>query len=266
MSSRVAPRDDERDAAARAAGLARRWVRGYTAWVGAEAAERRRAEIACDVWEQRAYARERGTAPATVALSIAGRVIAGIPADLTWVHTQRLAMRGLPADRKARTMNTLGRIIFRWWWVIGAAALAMLGIIALFSADRDLQRTQVTIIVAALIAGIGLRQFLPRTAATLVVIGAAVPALLIWAPWIMVIGIATVVGAAIEVVRLTPGATARILAVLGLVALIGAWFWVGAAGLSAPEGLGVLVPLLLAAGGVALLIATGVKRRPAAVV
>ena len=82
----------------------------------------------------------------------------------------------------------------------------------------------------------------------------------------MAIGIATLVGAAIEVVRLTPGATGRILAILGLVAVIGAWFWVGAAGLSAPEGLGVLVPLLLAAGGVALLIATGVKRRPAAVV
>lgn len=266
MTSRAAPHDDERDAAARAAVLARRWVRGYTAWVGAEAAERRRAEIASDVWEQRAHERERGTAPATVAFSIAGRVIAGIPADLTWVHTQRLAMRGLPADRKARTMNALGNVIFRWWWVLGAAALAAMGIIALLSTDRDLQRTQVTIIVAALISGVGLRQFLPRTAATLIVFGAAVPALLVWAPGVMVIGIATLVGAAIEVVRLTSGTTARALAVLGLLALIGAWFWVGAAGLSAPEGLGPLVPLVLAAGGVALLVATGVKRRTATVV
>lgn len=265
MSSRQASRADERDAAALAAGLARRWVRGYTAWVGAEAAERRRAEIACDVWEQRADARERGTAPATAALSIAGRVIAGIPADITWVHTQRLAMRGLPADRKVRTMNTLGHAIGRWWWVVGAAALATIGIIALFAADRDLQRTQVTIIVSALVAGVALRHFLPRTAATLVVVGAAVPALLIWAPWVMVLGIATVIGAAIEVVRLTFGAAGRILAVLGLVGLIGAWFAVGAAGLSAPDGLGVLIPLVLAAGGIVLLIVTGVRRRPAAV-
>ena len=36
--------------------MTRRWVRGYTAWVGAEAAERRRAEIASDVWDQRADA------------------------------------------------------------------------------------------------------------------------------------------------------------------------------------------------------------------
>ena len=265
MSSRATSRDDERDAAALAAGLARRWVRGYTAWVGAEAAERRRAEITSDVWEQRADARERGAVPATVALSIAGRVIAGIPADIAWVHIQRLAMRGLPADRKARTMNTLGHIIGRWWWVLGAAGLATLGIIALLSADRDLQRTQVTIIVAALVAGIALRQFLPRTAATLVVFGAAVPALLIWAPWVMAVGIATVVGAAIEVVRLTSGATSRILSVLGLVALIGAWFSVGAVGLSAPDGPGVLIPLLLAGGGIALLIVTGVRRQPAAV-
>lgn len=264
MSRRAPAHDDEQDVAAIAATLAREWVRGYTAWVGAGAAERRRAEIASDVWEQRTDARERGAAPATAALSIAGRVVAGIPADLLWVRTQRLAMRGRPADRKALTMNTLGHLAARWWWALSAAILATLGIVALFSGDRDLQRVQVSIIVAALVAGIALRQFLPRTAATLVVFGAAVPSLLIWAPWVMVIGIATLIGAAVEAVRLTRGTANRVLAGVGLIALVAAWLWVGASGVTGPGPLSPWGPLVLSGGGIALLVATGVHRRPVA--
>ncbi|WP_137844778.1 hypothetical protein [Microbacterium sp. 2FI] len=264
MSGHAPAQGGGQDAAALAEALTCRWVRGYTAWVGAEAAERRRAEIASDVWEQRADARERGAAPATAALSIAGRVMAGIPADLTWVRAQRLAMRGQRADRKALTMNTLGHIAARWWWVLGAAVLAGLGVVALIFGDRDLQRGQVGVTVAALVAGIVLRQFLPRTAACLIVFGAAIPAMLIWVPWVMIVGIATVIGAAIEVVRLTSGVAGRALAALGLVSVVGAIVWIAASGLSGPEGLGLWGPIVLAAAGIAVLVATGARRRPVA--
>lgn len=257
----MAARLDERDAGAVAAALTRRWVRGYTAWVGAEAAERRRAEIASDVWEQRTDAHERRVAPVTVALAIAVRVVAGMPADLTWVHTQRLAMRGLPADRKAQTMNTLGSVVARWWWVLGATVLAGLGASALLLGDSDVNRPQVAIVVAALVAGIALRRSRPRTAGSLVVVGAAVPAVLFWAPAVMVLGIVTLVGAAIEVVGLTRGSLGRALAAVGLVALAASWLWTGALGLAGPSMMpGVLAPVVFAAGGIALLIATGSRR------
>jgi len=264
MSGHASAHGSEQDAGALAAAMTCRWVRGYTAWVGAEAAERRRAEIASDVWEQRADARERGAAPATAAFSIAGRVVAGIPADLMWVRTQRLAMRGQPANRKVLTVNTLGHIAARWWWVLGAAVLAVLAAVALLIGDADLQRAQVASIVALLVAGVALRQFLPRTAASLIVVGATIPAMLIWAPWLMIIGIATLIGAAIEVVRLTRGRAGRVLAVVGLVSVIGGFVWMGASGVTGPGNLGLWGPIVLGVGGIALLVATGVRRRPVA--
>ena len=87
-----------------AALMALRWVRWYSRLVCTEAAERRRAEIESDVWEQRADARERGLRPWVVAASIAWRVTGGVPDDLLWVRTQRLAMRGQQADRKLADM------------------------------------------------------------------------------------------------------------------------------------------------------------------
>lgn len=264
MSGHAPAQASVRDPAALAAAITRRWVRGYTAWVGAEAAERRCAEIASDVWEQRADARERGAAPATAALSIAGRVVAGIPADLIWVRTQRLAMRGQQANRKVLTMNTLGHIAARWWWVLGAAALAVFGIVALFTGGADLDRTQVTVILGLLVAGVALRQFLPRTAASLIVFGAAIPAMLIWAPGIMIIAIPTLLGAAVEVVRLTRGSVSRVLAVVGLASVLVGFIWLGASGLTGPGSLGLWVPIVLGVGGIGLLVATGVRRRPVA--
>ncbi len=262
MSGHAPSSGSVRDAEALAAAVTRRWVRGYTAWVDAEAAERRRAEIASDVWEQRADARERGSAPATVAFSIAGRVVAGIPADLIWVRTQRLVMRGQPANRKVLTMNTFGHVAARWWWVLGAAILAVIGIVALIAGGPDIARVQVTVIVVALAAGVALRQFLPRSAGSLVVLGATVPAVLFWAPLLMVLGIATLVGAAIEVVRLTQGTGNRILAGVGLAALASGWIWFG--GLGGGGTLWLWGPIVLAIGGISLLVATGVRRRPVA--
>lgn len=266
MTGYAPPQRDGRDAAALAAGVARRWVDGYTGWVKADAAERRRDEIASDVWEQRAEATARGVRPVTVAFSIAGRVVAGIPADLLWVHAQRLAMRNQPASRKVLTMNTLGHIAARWWWAIGAAALAVLGTIALLTGGSDLARVQVLVIVALLAAGVALRHALPRAAGTLVVVGAAIPAALVWAPWLMVLGIVTVVGAAIEVVRLTEGMARRILAATGLAALATAWLWVGGLGGAGtgPTDPALWGPIVLGVVGIVLVVVTGTRHRPVA--
>ena len=56
------------------------WVARYTRRLPAEAAERRQAELASDLWEQRTYGRLVGASTAAVALSILRRMAAGMPA------------------------------------------------------------------------------------------------------------------------------------------------------------------------------------------
>ena len=69
-------------------------------------------------------ARETGRRSLAVAASIVWRVVGGMPDDLLWVRTQRLAMRGQRADRKESVMNPHGNSLARWWWVAGAAVIA----------------------------------------------------------------------------------------------------------------------------------------------
>lgn len=256
-----------RDAAAQvAADVARRWVRWYSGLVGTEAAERRRAEIESDLWEQRADAQENGRRSSIVAGSIALRVVGGIPDDLLWVRTQRLAMRGLQADRKASAMNTLGHTIARWWWVAGAAVLAALylyfGIDNLVGAyaPQPGSAVQCFIALALMVAGIALRARVPRLAAILVAM-AALPTLGIWWAWpIAVLGAAVAVGSIIEIVRLSaPGFLPRAAAVLGTL-LLGATLVVPALGLG-PEPIGdallfVGLAVAVCAAGIALVVVT----------
>lgn len=105
----------------RAAAFAARWVRCYTARVGAEAAEDRRAEIDSDLWEQRAHGRSVGAPPHAVALSIVRRVVGGVPADLVWSRQQRVVSRGRPPEREV----TMSRFTKHWWWTVAAVAVAV---------------------------------------------------------------------------------------------------------------------------------------------
>jgi hypothetical protein len=75
--------------------LTRRWVRAYTRPLPAELREERRAEVDSDLWEHRSDTRERGLGSTLTALEVAGRLLAGIPADLAWRHTHRQMTRGV---------------------------------------------------------------------------------------------------------------------------------------------------------------------------
>ncbi|WP_214467378.1 hypothetical protein [Microbacterium flavescens] len=207
--------------------LVRGWVDCYTGWVSAPAAERRRDEIHSDLWEQQAYAREIGTPPVAVAFSIARRAASGIPADLLWVHTERAALRSLPSEPKATIMNSVLRFTSRWWWVLGAAVLV--AFILPMSIGQLLQpgmpylegTIQGFVVSALLLSGITLKARRPRTAAALVVAGAATPAVLYWAPLIMALGIAVLLGAAVDLVRRLAHRDARLASVasVGVVAI-----------------------------------------------
>jgi hypothetical protein len=60
------------------------WVRWYTRRLPGLIAGQRRAEIASDLWEHRQDAMEHGRTPARHELDVIGRVLSGIPADLSW--------------------------------------------------------------------------------------------------------------------------------------------------------------------------------------
>jgi MYXO-CTERM domain-containing protein len=106
------------NAADRAAALVAWWVATYSRHLPSEVADRRQAELASDLWEQRAYGRLVGAPAPAVALSILRRMTAGMPADLRWRHHQLAATRGRPLVRGGRpVLRTLAR---NWWLVLAA--------------------------------------------------------------------------------------------------------------------------------------------------
>ena len=97
------------------AALVARWVAWYTRHLPTEVAERRRAELASDLWEQRADARALGTP----ALAILRRMVVGMPADLRWRQEQLAVARGRAGDRG--TWRGWRALVGGWW--LGLAAL-----------------------------------------------------------------------------------------------------------------------------------------------
>jgi hypothetical protein len=106
----------------RAAALVTWWVTVYTRRLPREAAQRRQAELASDLWEQRAHARQAGAPAPLVALAILRRASAGIPADLRWRRDRLAAARGTPHQPRRRPVRAARRptIVRAWWLVLGA--------------------------------------------------------------------------------------------------------------------------------------------------
>lgn len=110
----------------RAATLVAWWVAAYTRRLPAGVAERRQAEVASDLWEQRADGTASGTPAVAVALSILRRMAAGVPADLRWRHQQLTAAQGRSAQPPPRH---LPHLLARNWWLALAALLGMLEVV-----------------------------------------------------------------------------------------------------------------------------------------
>lgn len=248
--------------------IARTWVDCYTGLVGTEASERRRAEIESDLWEQRADASARNLPPWAVRFSIARRVIAGMPADLLWVHTQRLAARGRPAERKARPMTAFLRLAATWWWTLTAATLAALylwiggGNLAMPGMPYLDGTIQAFTLATLILAGVALQRTTPKAAAALAMAGALSGVAISWAPLIQILAVATCTGAVILALRHTVGAPARTLAAGGLlvVGLAPLVFVLLGRGVTPLHGLAVVAAL----AGSALLFASGRTRQVAA--
>src|SRR2546421_5021748 len=96
------------------AAFARRWAAMYTVGLPVETRDRRREEIASDLWEQQ-HNDEDGHVRHRSAACLAARVCAGMPADLLWRvgerrPIRRLELANLAIDRTwDRRMRLLGR-------------------------------------------------------------------------------------------------------------------------------------------------------------
>lgn len=209
-----------------AAGLAERWVRCYTVWVGAEAAERRRAEIASDVWEHRAHEMATGSPAWLVAWSIVGRVVGGAPADVSWVHTQRAAARGRPNHGEADPMSILSSIARRWW-VAGALLVAAFYVVIVVGnlSEPGMPSLDGAIMAGAfallILTGTALRRRQPRAGAILILLGTVPAAMAWWFPGILALAAAVSIGAVAEAARLTTAdGVARIAAGVAMLALV----------------------------------------------
>ena len=190
----------------RAAALVSRWVATYTRHLPAEVAERRRAEVASDLWEQRAAAREAAAPAVAVALSILRRMASGMPADLRWRQGQLAATPArsrMPPERRL-----LGVLAGNWWLVaaglVGAAEVVVGARIALGDAQPVVgtgatARAGTTTGGGVLMAGAGLlllwgivwRRRSPGPGGVLIAAG-ALPAMLLW-PWTVALAVALVV-------------------------------------------------------------------------
>ena len=86
------------NAASVVAAFARRWVALYTFGLPAETRDRRREEIAGDLWEQQ-HDEEDIDGRQRSAARLAVRVCSGMPADLLWRAGERSPIRRLVGRR-----------------------------------------------------------------------------------------------------------------------------------------------------------------------
>lgn len=159
-----------------------RWVALYTRGLPAAAGVNRRREIESDLWEHRAHA----GGGLRVELAVLSRTVRGALADLSWRREQRTGWR-LPRPRSiARAIG----------WAVAAVSYALL--VAQFSwastalvgldlygedwAPGDVESYSRTcaVLLALLVGGAALLRVRPRTGATLVAAGVAVPPVVFW--------------------------------------------------------------------------------------
>ena len=172
--------------------LCRSWVRIYTHHLPTDAAERRHQEIESDLFEHHAEATNAGVTGHRLAAEVLGRVLVGVPADLTWRRAEqhepipRLRLGGTSMSLSNTTTNrlltTLGVLVIVYVW----------GVILLdaffFPAAEDENGWKLKVLfgigpVAATIAlaiGLRIRAKAPRRGFRLIAAGAIGPAIWFW--------------------------------------------------------------------------------------
>jgi len=116
-------------AMALAVGMTRAWVALYTLGLPRALRDGRRAEIDCDLWEQRELAEYTGEPPLGTATEIAARTVLGMLSDITWRAQASLSAR---AERSIRMNKALYMRALVAGGVVLALFLILSGMVGVF--------------------------------------------------------------------------------------------------------------------------------------
>ena len=150
--------------------LARNWVRVYTRGLPADTAERRREELASDLFEHASLAGPSSGHQTEVL----GRVLWGIPADLSWRRAARAPRLRRLETGASMTKRKVANVLFGVYVLFALWA----GIGFVFNPDGETGPYAAAIFTAAALMGLGLfwRDTAPRRSTVLLSVGAIIPA------------------------------------------------------------------------------------------
>ena len=187
-----------------AAALCRSWVNFYTRRLDDESRQRRRAEIESDLYEHAAEAASAGVTSQRLATEILGRVLVGVPADLSWRRAtrqphKRLAFKGttmsLSPHTANRAINILGGIVVAYVWGFVLSGVIYIGVTEGYSADLRWLFLAVPFVASLImIAGLRARSTNPRRGLHLIGVALVGPCVWFWfLPFYGPLAIATLV-------------------------------------------------------------------------
>jgi hypothetical protein len=158
------------------------WVGLYTRGLPGRARADRRAEIASDLWEQRATSGRR----LATELAIVSRCLRGIPADLNWRRSRRRGQR-MPTPRLVARGIGWSFALLSYLYLVathGVGATALVGL-ELYGSDWEPGDVEVfsrisAVMLVLLVVGVLLLNRLPRIGAALLTLGALATPIAYW--------------------------------------------------------------------------------------
>ena len=176
--------------------IARSWAALYTRGLPEDTAERRREEICSDLFE---HAHEAGITPAQQ-VDVLGRVLWGIPADLSWRRAARAPRERRLATGEPMTLKKTTTVVVIAYAIFNlAAGLGVLTGAGAEDGDAGSWQWSLPMVAgAAMLAGaLRYRDDAPRLTTVLMIVGAAAPMVTmfwmapIFAPfWLLISGLA----------------------------------------------------------------------------
>jgi len=190
----------------RMARLVARWVRLYTRELPAPVAERRVSEIDADLHDHIAHERAEGTRDRRIALSIASRMVRGLPADASW-RGQTIAKSSTPKE-VTNMSKPARRSVVRV--ALATALVLLIPAVGMLISDGTDWGVFDFVFAGALVAGTGLllelaakkpRSVVYRVAAAAIGIAAIVLGEADDAPGLVLFGCLLIVGTVVLTVR-----------------------------------------------------------------
>ena len=174
--------------------LTRAWALLYTRGLPTDRSAARRDELDSDLWEHEAWAAASGRSAGKIALEILGRLVAGIPADLSWRRLEgRNARYRTPRSARGETMdNKVNSGMVALTSVVGIGTVA-LGIMVAFSGGYRAQGGFLVVAGLLILGGLVAMHRGVRGARGIVALGTIVPATLaVWTIILPLVAIAIV--------------------------------------------------------------------------